>query len=122
MATTAPLQESLPNIHTDAGSAIAEFEQILLSNSGEDAFESAIKLLAAKLIDEIRCDAGSPPKFTQHSTPQGTHAAITNLYRQAVERWPELGDGNDLEISRVISFDQFALYSVGSFATQTLRG
>jgi len=36
----------------DAASAFSEFEQLLVSNSGEDAFDVAVQLLTAKLYDE----------------------------------------------------------------------
>ena len=45
-------QARLLLVTSDPSLAIREFEQILASNSGEDPFDSAIKLLAAKLIDE----------------------------------------------------------------------
>lgn len=73
--------------------AMAEFEQILLSNSGEDAFESAIKLLSAKLIDELDQPTGSEKQFKVHSTPELTHQAIQELFAKAVQRWPHLDTG-----------------------------
>ncbi|MCX7156447.1 MAG: N-6 DNA methylase [Rhodocyclales bacterium] len=86
--------------NTDFCSAISEFEQILASNSGEDPFDSAIKLLAAKLFDETECDAGKAEKFLIHKTPEATHKATQELYRRAIRRWPYLnGSGDDLGIS-----------------------
>src|SRR3989442_5494525 len=90
----------LPLIHRDAASAIAEFEQILASNSGEDPFDSAIKLLAAKLVDEMEGRSDRPSAFQIHNTPEATHRAVHALYRQALRKWPLLnGVGADLEIS-----------------------
>ena len=93
-------QTSLQLNNTDSCSAISEFEQILASNSGEDPFDSAIRLLAAKLFDETECDAGKPEKFLIHKTPEATHRATQDLYRRAIKRWPYLnGSGDDLGIS-----------------------
>lgn len=86
--------------NTDSRSAIPEFEQILASNSGEDPFDSAIKLLAAKLFDETECDVDRAERFLIHKTPEATHKAIQDLYRRAVRRWPYLnGSGEDLGIT-----------------------
>ena len=75
----------LPLIHRDAASAIAEFEQILASNSGEDPFDSAIKLLAAKLVDESESSPDQPSSFQIHKTPEATHRAVHALYRRALQ-------------------------------------
>lgn len=83
---------SLVNMHPM--SAMAEFEQILLSNSGEDAFDSAIKLLSAKLIAEYGTAIDSESKFRVHDSPESTHSAIQELYLAAVQRWPQLESGN----------------------------
>jgi type I restriction enzyme M protein len=75
---------------------MAEFEQILLSNSGEDAFDAAIKLLSAKLFGEVQEHTTKKVSaFGIHSTPEDTHAAIQGLYRHAVMKWPLLGSGTD---------------------------
>ncbi len=84
----------------DPVSAMAEFEQILLSNSGEDAFESAIKLLSAKLIDELEQAAGADSRFRLHDTAEQTHKAVQQLYEKAVKRWPQLqAENTDLGIT-----------------------
>ncbi len=44
-------RDSLP-LSGDIGDAFSEFEQLLVSNSGEDAFDVAMQLLTAKLHDE----------------------------------------------------------------------
>lgn len=93
-------QPQLALAHTDPAYAIAEFEQILVSNSGEDPFDSAIKLLAAKLLDETETRPGAPPKFQIHSTAVATHKVVHGLYRRATQRWPLLdGAGESLGIS-----------------------
>ncbi|OGA52577.1 MAG: hypothetical protein A3G24_10135 [Betaproteobacteria bacterium RIFCSPLOWO2_12_FULL_62_13] len=90
----------LPLVYRDAASAIAEFEQILVSNSGEDPFDSAIKLLAAKLIDESENGPDQPSSFQIHKSPEATRRVVNALYRKALQRWPHLnGVGSNLDIS-----------------------
>jgi len=90
----------LPLIHRNPASAMAEFEQILASNSGEDPFDSAIKLLAAKLIDESQSGQNYTPAFRIHKSPEMTHRAVQSLYRQALRKLPLLnGVGATLDIS-----------------------
>lgn len=80
--------------------AIVEFEQILASNSGEDPFDSAIKLLASKLVDEIERQTGATPNFAIQKTPEATHRAVQALYRKALQKWPHInGAGSNLDIS-----------------------
>ncbi len=86
-------------INRDPASAIAEFEQILASNSGEDAFDCAIKLFAAKVVDESN-SREKPTQFAIHKTPEATHRAVQALYTQALQRWPHLnGVSSSLDIS-----------------------
>lgn len=93
-------QPQLALVNTDPASAIAEFEQILVSNSGEDPFDSAIKLLAAKLLDETETRMGQAQKFQLQNTAAATHKVVQDLYRRAVQRWPHLnGTGESLGIS-----------------------
>ncbi len=93
-------QPQLELANTDPASAIAEFEQILVSNSGEDPFDSAIKLLAAKLLDEVEAVSGRPPKFHIQKTAAATHKTVQELYSRAIRRWPHLnGNGDSLGIS-----------------------
>lgn len=93
------MQSPLPLSNTDPKSAIAEFEQLLVSNSGEDPFESAIKLLSAKLVDEVE-SAPAQAKFKIQPTPTQTLKVVESLYRKAIQRWPSLnGNGTELGIS-----------------------
>lgn len=93
-------QARLALLTSDPKLAIAEFEQILASNSGEDPFDSAIKLLAAKLIDETETHDGLNSKFQIQSSAASTHRLVQGLYRRAIQRWPLLnGNGDDLGIS-----------------------
>lgn len=95
-----PLQRPLDLNACDPISAIAAFEQILLSNSGEDAFDTAVKLLSAKLAAEQESGDLKMNQFRIHETPEKTYEVVQSLYKKAIARWPELGTGkDDLEIT-----------------------
>src|SRR5690349_19186310 len=84
----------LPSEFSNPADGIAEFEQILLSNSGEDAFETAIRLLFAKLVDEIEVAQGAAEKFRIHASPEATHRHLNELFALACRRWPSIGNGS----------------------------
>ena len=67
----------------DPGSAVAEFEQLLVSNSGEDAFLVAVRLLSAKLVDELAVRQGSTPRFVLGGDIQALH-------NEAILNFPEI--------------------------------
>ncbi len=95
-----PLQRPLELLDSDPISGIAAFEQILLSNSGEDAFDAALKLLSAKLAAEHESSDLTVTQFRLHETPEKTYEVVQALYKKALARWPELGSGkDDLEIT-----------------------
>lgn len=76
----------------DAASSFAEFEQLLVSNSGEDAFDVAVQLLTAKLFDEHEVARGRRgAQFTLAGTPASVHERINAIYRRAIRQWPDLG-------------------------------
>lgn len=88
------METLLPFPITDARDALSDFEQILTANSGEDAFDVAIRLLAAKLLDEIELrDGKSAAEFTTNGTSRAIHKRVGLLYDRAIDRWPEL-DGS----------------------------
>lgn len=84
-----PYADSLP-LSGDASYAFSEFEQLLVSNSGEDAFDVAVQLLTAKLFDERDSTARSE-RFTLAGSPREVHERINSLYKRAVKTWPDLG-------------------------------
>ncbi len=84
-------QESLL-LSGDVGYAFSEFEQLLVSNSGEDAFDVAVQLLTAKLYDERETSQGTgPEQFSLEGTPRAVHDRVNALYRSAIKCWPDLG-------------------------------
>lgn len=89
--TRSSIQDSLL-LTGDVGFAFSEFEQLLVSNSGEDAFDVAVQLLTAKLYDEREtCHGTGPEQFTIEGTPREVHHRVNALYRSAIKRWPDLG-------------------------------
>ena len=84
----------------DADGSFAEFEQLLVSNSGEDAFDVAIRLLAAKLEDELLARShGSPRTFVIQDSPVRTFGAVEALFRRAAQRWPSIEFNGGLGIT-----------------------
>lgn len=81
-----PPQSALALERTDARSAMAEFEQLLASNSGEDPFETAIRLLAAKLFDELTYPQ-QQSRFRDTGAPDESLRVVEALYGGARKRW-----------------------------------
>lgn len=80
---------------TSAEVLFGDFEQLLVSNSGEDAFDVAVRLLASKLIDELEPpDPPLPTRFRVSGTPGETLAAVEELLRRASEHWPGIIEFN----------------------------
>ncbi len=76
------------------GESLAKFEQLVVSNSGEDAFDVAVRLLSAKLVDEVELREGKRhPEFATQGHATAVHGRIEDLYKRAIKRWPDL-DGN----------------------------
>lgn len=85
-----PVRDNLALQHTDPVSALAEFEQVLASNCGEDCFDIAVKLLAAKLMDEKTAQEPGAVQFKLQPSIDQTFAAVSALYREAAARWPSI--------------------------------
>src|SRR5437764_477050 len=74
-------------MRSDPGAALAEFEQLLVSNSGEDAFVVALQLLAAKLLDELAVREGASSRFVRDGDAQRTRARLVELHSEAMRRF-----------------------------------
>lgn len=85
-------------VSTSAIGAMAEFEQLLISNSGVDAFDLAVKLLAAKLWDEQH---NNDLSFKIHQEAAQTHAQIEALCARAFKEWPNLADGGSASLEDI---------------------
>lgn len=87
--TPKPSSPTLPlALASDPVRQFAEFEQLLVANSGEDAFDVALKLVAAKIEDELQArDSGAGRRFMTGSTAQESHQRVEQLLRDAAERW-----------------------------------
>lgn len=91
----------LPLEQSDPRAAVAEFEQLLASNSGEDAFDVAVRLLAAKLVDELTArETGRELRFTLQRPPGKLLREVEDLYREALRLWPDFnGTSTDLGLT-----------------------
>jgi type I restriction enzyme M protein len=70
---------------------ISNFEQTLLSNSGDDAFEVAFFLFSIKLIDEIEMLEGKKEsEFIEYNDIDLTIEKIYKLENKVNKRWPIL--------------------------------
>lgn len=75
----------------DWESIIGRLQELVLANSGEDAFEEIFKLLIAKLADEF--GPTGPGAFRAHRSAADVVDAINGLLRRAARQWPGvLGD------------------------------
>jgi len=70
-------------------SLFLRLEELVLANSGEDAFEEVFKLLVAKLWDER---SGQPSRFRPHQREAETYQAVVALLREAEKQWPGILD------------------------------
>lgn len=70
---------------------ISNFEQTLLSNSGDDSFEVAFFLFSIKLIDEIEILEGKEhSEFIEHNNVSLTVKKLEKLQEKVNKRWPIL--------------------------------
>lgn len=84
----------------DPVSMFADFEQLLVSNSGEDAFDVAVRLLAAKLEDEIQCQGKEAERsFAIYDSAKKTFEIVERLFRSATKRWPTIEFNGGLGIT-----------------------
>lgn len=80
---------------------ISNFEQTLLSNSGDDAFEVAFFLFSIKLIDEIEILEGKKnSEFIENNNISLTIEKVYTLQKKVNKRWPTLAlDKSSFNIS-----------------------
>ncbi len=74
----------------DFESLFLRLEELVLANSGEDAFEEIFKLLVAKLWDE---QTGKAPAFRPYRESKHTYDAVRELLSAAGRAWPGVLDG-----------------------------
>jgi type I restriction-modification system DNA methylase subunit len=83
----------------DPDASFSDFEQLLMSNSGEDAFDVAIRLLAAKLEDEIQAKTGGCRRFEVLDSAAKTLEVVESLFSRATRRWPSIEFNGGLGIT-----------------------
>lgn len=72
----------------DWGSLLFRLEELVMANSGQDAFEEVFKLLVAKFASETLPDATC--EFAAAAAPQGTTKLVNGLLKAADTVWPGL--------------------------------
>lgn len=79
-------------------SILLRLQELLMANSGEDAYEEAFKILVAKLYDELTC-LGLDRNFKIHSSPSLTRECINKILKRIYERWPGTLDAPTTNLS-----------------------
>lgn len=74
-------------------SIILDLEDLVLANSGVDAFDEVFKLIYAKLYDEwaaknLKSRSGRVHFRIYGESPQELHKKINGLFEQATDKWP----------------------------------
>lgn len=69
-------------------SILLRLQELLMANSGEDAYEEAFKLLVSKLYDEMTATCLADRRFTKMKTAAQTKQNINTLLESVAERWP----------------------------------
>lgn len=69
-------------------SILLRLQELLMANSGEDAYEEAFKLLVGKLFDELTSDSVADRRFVTMQTAALTKHSINDLLQSVDERWP----------------------------------
>jgi len=77
----------------DWDSVFRRLEELVLANSGCDAFEEIFKLIIAKLWEE-RSVPSAPAVFRPHPPPTGLSSMIGSLLRAAEAEWPGVLGGD----------------------------
>jgi len=77
----------------DWDSVFRRLEELVLANSGGDAFEEIYKLIIAKLLEE-RSVPDAPTVFRSHPIPAGLSSMISSLLRAAESEWPGILAGD----------------------------
>lgn len=69
-------------------SILLRLQELLMANSGEDAYEEAFKLLVGKLYDELTAKSLPKRRFAVKKTPALTKQSVNDLLGSVAERWP----------------------------------
>lgn len=67
---------------------LLRLQELLMANSGENAYEEAFKLVVAKIFDEINVKNKKKKIFKTYKTPRETRENINKLLHMALENWP----------------------------------
>lgn len=76
---------------------LESLEELVLADTGRDAFDEIFKIIFAKIIDEIEAE-DRPNKevfFRKMTDPEITYERINGLFKQAADKWPGIFKEND---------------------------
>lgn len=76
---------------------LESLEELVLADTGRDAFDEIFKIIFAKIIDEIEAEdrANQEVFFRKMTDPEITYERINGLFKQAADKWPGIFKEND---------------------------
>jgi len=77
---------------------IQDLEEVIVASFGGQEFQEILKLIFAKLWDEVEAIENRPTKvveFGKSLDPDVTYERINNLFRKACEKWPGVFEDGD---------------------------
>lgn len=83
--------------HFNFKNILESLEELVLADSGRDAFDEIFKIIFAKIYDEIEAEnrPNQEVYFTKKSDPDITYERINGLFKQAIEKWRGIFEEND---------------------------
>ena len=76
---------------------LESLEELVLADSGRDAFDEIFKIIFAKIFDELAAEDRKNQEvfFRKLTDPEITYDRINGLFRQATEKWPGIFEDHD---------------------------
>lgn len=76
---------------------LESLEELVLADTGRDAFDEIFKIIFAKIIDEIEAEERSTKEvfFRKMTDPEITYERINGLFKKAADKWPGIFKEND---------------------------
>lgn len=83
--------------HFNFKNILESLEELVLADSGRDAFDEIFKIIFAKIYDEIEAENRTNQEvfFRKKIDPEITYEVINGLFKQSIEKWPGIFEEND---------------------------
>jgi type I restriction enzyme M protein len=83
--------------HFNFKSILESLEELVLADTGRDAFDEIFKIIFAKIYDEIEAEERTNQEvfFRKMADPEITYERINGLFKQASEKWIGIFKEND---------------------------